>query len=223
MRLFFASILLVSVLSSAGQETSKTYNHALKFTPLSIVGIPFPAVELSYEQLSTNRFASQITASYLLPSGARDRGSSINANYKGFSLGFEERWYYQKRKAFGSYVAAELHYLKALYTEVGHFEMANAQIDSIYIRTSYADTVSANRQTFTLNLKWGIQFNNGPVVVDIYAGIGLRYRDVRFYNQINPDDVLVKPRHPNLFYQLTRKGQYWTVNIPINVRLGYAF
>lgn len=223
MRLFFASILLAFTVSLVGQETPKTYNQALKFTPLSIVGIPFPAVELSYEQLSANRFASQITASYILPSGAMDKGLSVKPNYQGFSFGLEERWYYQNRKAFGPYVAAELHYFKALYTEGGYFVKKNSQVDTFFVKNSYSDTVSVNRQTFTLNLKWGIQFSNGPVVVDLYMGIGLRYRDVRFYNQMNPDDVLVRPRHPNLFYQLNRKGQYWTVNIPINVRLGYAF
>lgn len=146
--------------------------------------MPFPAAELSYENKTKNRFSYQVTAACLLPKGLMDIGLNVPPNYKGFNVSLEEKYYYQKGAHFGPYVAVELHYLKALYTESSVFGPEKTWTDTTYHYSRYGDTISINRQTFTLNLKWGLQFSKNHFTVDMYVGVGIRYRDVRHYNQL---------------------------------------
>lgn len=68
------------------------YTNILKITPLKLVGILNPAIELSYERRTGPNFSTQLMASYLLPMTIMDIGSAFKPDIKGFRVAIEENY-----------------------------------------------------------------------------------------------------------------------------------
>jgi hypothetical protein len=206
-----------------------TYNpldkhlNILKITPLKIVGLDFPSIEISYERRTNRNFSTQLMASYLLPNGLSDIGYEFKPNIKGFRLSIEEKYYLEKSAPFGPYVSFEFNYLNNQYRDVWNFGIKNIYSDTSYNNTNYPDTFGIKKQTYSFNFKLGYQIIVKRLSFDFYAGLGLRYKDVRHFDRINPNDKMEMPRHPNFYYITNLEGKYWTISIPLNVRIGWTF
>ncbi|NOU46460.1 MAG: DUF3575 domain-containing protein [Bacteroidales bacterium] len=199
------------------------YSNILKITPLKIVGLDFPSIELSFERRTGSSFSTQVLASYLLPNGLMNNGNDFNPNIKGFRLSIEEKYYFKKSAPLGPYVSFEFNYLNNKYKDIWNFGIKNIYSDTTYNFTNYTDTFGIKKQTYSFNLKLGYQYIVKRLSFDFYAGIGLRYKDVRHFDRINPNDEMEMPRHPNFYYITNHEGKYWTVSIPLNVKIGWTF
>lgn len=199
------------------------YNNIIKFTPLKLTGLVNPALEISYERKTGDYFSTQIMGSYLLPESVLDPVNGFNPNIKGYRLAVEERFYLNKSAPFGPYVGLELNYMKNRYKDIWNFGVKDIFSDTAYNNTNYPDTFGIRKQTFSINLKFGYQLFVKRFSFDFYAGLGLRYKDVRYFDRKNPDDEMEMPRHPNIFYISNLPGKYWTISIPLNFRIGWTF
>lgn len=193
------------------------YSNILKITPLKIIGTVNPSIEASYERITGRSFATQVMASYLLPARITDIGKDIKPNISGFRFSIEEKYYFKKSAPLGLYTSFELDYLKNRYKDVWTFGTRNIS------PTNYSDTFGIKKQTYSFNLKFGYQLIVKRLSFDFYAGLGLRYKDVRHFDRINPNDEMEMPRHPNIYYMTNREGKYWTISIPLNARIGWTF
>lgn len=201
-------------------------SNMLKITPLKIVADFNPSIELSYERRTGKHFSTQLIASYLIPVGLAQLAYDYDAfkpNNKGFRIALEEKYYTLGSAPAGPYWALELDYLKNKYRDRAYFGDKFPYSDSLKPYRNYADSFGIKRQTFNINLKFGCQFVRKHITVDAYVGLGIRYRDVTHFDRINPEDEMESPRHPNVPYNLSREGKYWTVSVPLNVRVGWAF
>lgn len=190
------------------------YWNVLKFTPLKLLGITNPAFELSYERRTAQSFSTQVMASYLLPDQLSGE-VGFYPNIKGFRLAVEERFYFKKSAPFGPYIALEVDYLKNRYNTHSHFN---------YVLRSHRDTVGIKKQNISFNFKIGHQFIIKQFSIELYAGLGLRYKNVKHIKNNNPDDEeMDSPQHPNVFYITNREGKYSGISIPLNVRIGWTF
>lgn len=199
------------------------YSNIFKITPLKLVGLINPSIELSYERRTGRSFSTQLMASYLLPISVMDIGNDFKPDIKGFRVSIEEKFYFKKSAPLGPYASFEFNYLNNQYKDIWNFGVKNIYSDTTYNFTNYPDTFGIKKQTFSFNLKLGYQLIVKRLTFDFYAGIGLRYKDVRHFDRINPNDEMEMPRHPNIYYITNREGKYWTVSIPLNVRIGWTF
>jgi hypothetical protein len=201
----------------------KKIKYIVKMTPLKIVDLVNPGIELSLERRTGNYFATQLMASYLLPFTFEDFNTIYKPNIKGYRVAIEEKYYFRKTTPTGPYISLELNYLKNRYRTIESFGIKNIYSDSTYNNTNYSDTIRIYKQTFSINFKFGYQFIVNRLSFDFFAGPGLRYKDVRHLDRINPNDEMQMPREPNEHYITNVNGQFWTFSMPLNIRIGWTF
>lgn len=199
------------------------YSSILKFSPLKIVSFINPGMEIAWEQKTSNSLSTQFTGAYLLPMSVMDLNIGFRPHIRGFQFGVEERCYYRKSAPAGPYVGLEFSYLNTRYQDVAFFGKANPFADTTEIYTNYADTFGIKKQTYTLNFKIGYQYIRKRLLIDLYTGLGARYKDVVHFDRIKPEDEMEVPRHPNIYHIANKKGRYWTENFPFNIRIGWTF
>ncbi len=204
-------------------RTYDEYSDIFKITPLKLLGVVNPSIELSYERRTGRSFSTQLMASYLLPISIMYMGNDLKPDIKGFRVSIEEKYYFKRSAPLGPYVSFEFDYLNNRYKDIWNFGVKNIYSDPPLIFTNYADTFGIKKQTYSFNLKFGYQLLVDRLFFDFYVGLGLRYKDVKHFDRINPNDEMEKPRHPNFYYITNLDGKYWTISIPLNVRIGWAF
>lgn len=197
-------------------------NNIIKLTPLKIAGLVHPAVELSLERRTGRSFSSSVMFSKLLPGSIFNVEKTLNSQTKGFRAAIEERWYFKKSAPANQYLAAEVDYLKNRYTAVATFTDGHADPQFPWIH-NYLDTIGVNKHTLGFAVKFGYQKIINRFTIDYYVGLGARFRDARHTGRINPDDLMARPRHPNIWYETNREGAYWTTHFPMNIKLGWLF
>ena len=221
----FFLLLLSLTLAAQPAADSMVKVNALKFAPLNLLDFINTSVEVSYERAISQRFSWQISGAYFLPKRVVDWDEDFNNQSKGGRLRVEGRKYFSQnhRALNGYYAAVDLSYLHNNYNAIHHFgEDWYYEPDSIP-NIAYFDTVNVRKQTYTLNVKFGQQTALKRLVLDVYVGIGLKYRDVMHRERINPADELSQPRHPNVIHISDREAHGWTISLPINLKLGYVF
>lgn len=199
------------------------YSNIVKITPFKTVGLINPSVELSYERRTGRSFSTQLMASYLLPISVMDIGNDFKPGIKGFRASIEEKFYFKKSAPLDPYLGFEFNYLNNQYHDIWHFGVKDIYSDTSYNFTNYPDTFGIKKQTYSFNLKLGYQVIAKRLSFDFFAGLGLRYKDVRHFDRINPKDEMEMPRHPNVYYITNREGKYWTVSIPLSLKIGWTF
>lgn len=204
-------------------ESYHKYSNILKITPLKLTGQINPAIELSYERRTGNSFSTQIMASYLLPKSVWGVSTDFNPDIKGGRVSLEEKFYFKKSAPLGPYFSLEFNYLKNRYRDIWDFGVKNIYSDTTYNFTNYRDEYGINKQTYSLNLKFGYQMIVKRLSLDFYGGLGLKYKDVVHFDRTNPADEMEMPRHPNIYYITNLNGRSWTVSIPLNFRIGWTF
>lgn len=50
-----------------------------------------------------------------------------------------------------------------------------------------------------------------------------KYKDVLHTDRLKPEDEMEIPRHPNVYYSSNKEGKYWTISLPLNIRIGWIF
>ena len=138
-----------------------------------------------------------------------------------YSLGI--RRYFNENAPKGFYVSMELDYLKTSYDAVLEFYDPDSNIEDSYDYETYADDISIDKQVSTLNFKGGWQMLLNHFAVDVYAGIGVRYKDVVHHGKENPDSIMDNYFEPNYDDITHQEGHIWTISIPLNVKIGYIF
>ncbi len=193
--------------------------YILKFTPLRLVSLSNPAIEIALEKSMGQRFSTQVMASYLIPSLFDYAVQDWKNSTSGFRFSLEEKLFFKKSSPRGAYLAVELNYLNTRYNEISSFTNGLEYSDSM--RTSYLDRYRVYKQTLSINLKYGYQMIKGPWTLDAYVGIGPRYKSVAHFDRIIPEDELERPRHPNFYYYSNVSGDFWTVSLTANIKLGW--
>jgi hypothetical protein len=199
------------------------YKSILKFTPLKLTKFINSSLELSYERFTGRIFSTQFMASWLLPNSVFDIGSEFKDDVKGYRVAIEEKYYINKSVPMGPYIAFEVDYLKNRYKDISYFGDADPYTDTASFYLNYPDTFGIKKQFIGFNLKLGYQFVSDRWTFDIYAGGGIRFKEVIHFDRINPNDEMERSRHPNIYDFANSEGKYWTFGIPLNFRVGWRF
>lgn len=148
----------------------------LKWTPTSLMGSP-SALQFAGEFFYNNRHSIQLEYGVMFPEisirNKFDRGQRIRVEHRFYTK--KERWY----------LAPEIHFAYMKYTTDKSFS-DNWLVDSIsgekYTFDTYKETVGVRKLRAGLTFKVGFQyiFKKPKIVLDVYAGIGLRFVNTVF-------------------------------------------
>jgi len=204
------------------EYTPYSRKNILKITPLKTINFVNPGLELGFEWLNSQKFSSQFSATYIFPMSVWDIKEKFIPDMKGFALSLEEKYYLNRHAPNGIYLGLEFGYLNNKYNAIYDFEDSNTP-DSLYYIAGYSDSIFIKKQTYSLNLKLGYQQIIKRLSFEIFLGLGVRYKDVRHFDRIKPEDVFASPIEPNIYYIADMEGKYWTISIPINFKIGWTF
>jgi hypothetical protein len=194
------------------QDRHIPYRNQLKASPLRFIDLTAPGIDISYERKFGNK-SLQLSATWMK--------EFVNTtpfwNLEGYRIALEQKFFTDKPGWFNPYLSIEPAYMQAKYTYSATFSTSMAPF------TLYTDTFDVSRKTYSLHFKYGIQFIMDRFVIDVAAGLGLRYRDIRRSRLDNPNGLEERPIHPNIYYAVTREQKAFIPVFPINIRFGFCF
>jgi len=215
---FVFCLALFFWLKTAAQDSLSSTASIIKWTPLKAVGVVNPSIELSFEQFTGRRWSTSLTGAWMLPGSIPDIGSPVHPDASGYMAGLEQRYYFVRSNWFSQvYSGLQLQYRERYFTSLWEFG-SRSVLDTGLL---YEDTFRVSRRHYTINAVLGTQFVWKRFVLDIYGGLGLRHRAVTHSDRRLPGDVMAHPRHPGFVFPANKEGSYWTVSVPLNIRIGW--
>ena len=222
---FIILFLLLLSVPSFGQtnknlvDSSSIKRNRIKVSPLRVIRIEYPGLELSYERLIGKRFSTEISVRYL-----KELIIQNYQAYQGFGFSIQEKYFLTQRQVLKPYISGELVFNKFKAGDTGIFGYKNPLKDTIAYSYNYHEDYTLNKQTMSLNIGFGVQLIFAKKIsIDLNAGLGLKYRKVTHTDRSIPKDEMEMPRHPNLEYSSTKEGTYYTPNFALNIKIGYVF
>lgn len=221
-RLFPVTALRRSQIIAADEKNNK---FLIKFCPLALMDeISFPTIQGGIEfKLSNNitwynEIGIKYKNSYI---DSKDSGFIKSA---GFKLKTEIRYYFERENNLsfdGYYFAANAFFIKDHHnSEIGY------RADSA-IRT---DAFGVKKNVYGVNLVFGQQSTIAKrFLVDLYCGLGIRYRSIRTNNEEynKATDVIIRPidiNIPAMRLGVDANGGNSTVaNLTMGIRICYKF
>lgn len=200
----------------------------VSLTPLKIIAPVNPLIEVTGEKKVNASFSAAAMFGYLLPANYVHRNdSATNPNTRGLTAGLEGKWFIHRSAPQGFYTALGFNYLENHYRASANFE--HSLPDTIFPPTilNYRDTFGIYKQTYTINLMIGYQRIFKRFSVDIYSGLGLRFKNVQHIGRKYPGDYFSSRTYGdfgvNYFYLTNRPGKYAVLAVPLNIRPGWTF
>ena len=220
-------------LDSILEDSLFIFNKRLKFTPAELalfVGFikPAPAIEFAYERGVSNHFSVQVVGNFLLPMKMSFLDNDIKS-LGGGKVGLEFRAY--KGKPFAPrmikgkatkhwYIAIEAYQEFAQYFRDKEFKILDPGPD---FSQWTEENLHYKRWATTLNCKLGVTVVKRKFNLDLYAGLGIRYRSVTILNMPYFEYEFPRSRHPNFDDAFQYVGTFWVPNLAANIRLGIPF
>ena len=214
---FFSLSILFLYTRSSAQETIEKKTIVIKFSPLCLVDPNYPAIQVGAEFRINNAFSYQQEIGYIVRNLYKDPSDNIPSG-SGIKIRSEVRKYALLNKddanMDGLYVALEAFYTYTYFYRNGTFELDNGD--------ECQDIYKINKHVLGMNGKIGYQkiFSSG-ITIDMYVGIGLKYRKINYLDK-NCDGIIKYPAD-YLFASAEMEGEKIVFNIPMSIKLGYAF
>lgn len=185
-------------------------NNMIKFTALSPIAYTNASIELSYERKLNYYYSMELSAGYLLPHMLIRKSNDWNPKIKGYQTGVMIKYFKTNRFPYLDYIGFKFNYLNNNYQEY-HFKNNVKQFYTI------------DKQTFSFSLIGSTQILFGRFVLDIYSGIGIRYK----VTEHSPQQIDVTNRGECSFINIAAytndAGKFWTLSLPFNIKMGYLF
>lgn len=187
----------------------------IKWTPTALIG--YSALQFAGEFYYKDKRSIQLEYGIIFP-----EISIYNTNDKGHRVRLEHRFYFNKKGTW--YLAPELHFTYVRYDTKKRFS-DNWKTDSIsgdkYPLDSYLATVGVQKIISTVNCKIGFQyvFKKLRIVLDFYAGLGVRYVNSSFTSYpttgeyVQPIDNWLEPPF--------KEGDRVVPNGVVGIKIGY--
>ena len=203
------------------------YTTILSLTPLKIIDGSNPAVDFTAERKINSSFSGGLEFGYLLP-GSKENGigNNVNPEAKGISAGMEAKWFPHHSAPQGLYYGLGFNYLVSSYKAAQDFwHVTTDSISGIPLSRGYTDTFNIHKQTYTINMMIGYQRIYKRFSLDIYGGLGLRFKNVIYTDRKFPGDnwKFELLHFIDASYLKNCEGKYSTITVPINIRLGWTF
>lgn len=202
-----------------GQSDALFYKNQLKISPVRIIDLVNPGIELGYERRHSQMFSTQIALAYM-----KDFiGVGTFDEFEGFRVSLEEKKFLDNNVSRPKYISLELVYSSTNFQDESRFGYEDPWSEPLADTYNYLDSYSASKRMIILNLKAGFQIIIKRLAFDISTGLGLKYKNIDHDDRLVPDDKMERPRHFNAFYYASAEGKKITANLPINFKIGWGF
>lgn len=185
----------------------------IKVSPFRLIDLTNPGFELGIEKTYAKKHASQVSVAYM----KNLISSNAFHDYGGWRFSAEQKFFIDTKKPLKYYVSAEFAYLKVAYQTSAPFhlpEPADAK--------SYTDHFNIKKRNTIYNLKYGVLIPLNRFVFDVAGGVGIKNRNVHRSGFDHENAIEITPRHPNVFFISNKESNKAVINIPINIKVGYA-
>lgn len=204
---FLISILLICPVLVFGQDVAPAYKNQLKISPLRLIDIANPGIEILYERSHSKLFSTELSVAYM--------GYVKNYDgFRGFKIGAEEKYFIKTFQTSRRYLSAQFAFNQS--------SMKEKAFDTTLTITNPPNIFTIEKKTATINIKYGSQIFIKPFVIDFCMGAGVRYRDVKYENR-NYSDFVPQPKDWNFRGLEKAEGRTFNFVIPVNVTFGYMF
>ncbi len=227
--MFRITILLILIFSSflvMSQERMQVLNYQLKLSPIRLVDPINPGFELSLERSFKGSWSTQVSVAYIAD---LFKTATYFEQMNGYRFGLEQKYFVLNTRIVRPYAAVEAIFYHVTFKASEKFEnnqlFLNEEGYEERRYRSYTDTFSVYKNTFTLNTKIGVQVLLNSLVLEAYVGLGLKYRAVEHGDRQYPEDKLVRYDTwiPSPKLMAVSEGRYFTLSVPLNVKIGYRF
>ena len=198
----------------AAQDNDYWPRNQIKFNPIKLLDLVNPGLEFGYERFHTKRTSSLIMVTWQ----KEILNTTPFLNYQGWKFAFEQKFFKWRTENRGIYMGFELAYLNVDYDNIGEFKT-----DTTQSSIKYEDSFHTAKQSYSANFKLGIQFNYKSLVIDMYTGLGIKYKMVGRTGLQDPNDYEIIPVDLNLYQISNKEGNYFGANIPLSIRVCYRF
>ncbi len=222
----FSGAAFFGVAQQQGEESSSHMRNQIKLSPYRLIDPVNPGLEISYERRHGQRLSTQIALGYMTDNHIR--GFTPYDSYEGVRIGLEEKFYLTPESRAKSYFSLDLAYLNVRIRDTESFthpHMYTIDDSSYYYYDyyTYTDQFTVHKQTFAVNVKYGVQVPVWKFVMDFSVGVGFKIKKIRHSDRENSlDDLYEEDRHM-LWGSATEAGTFRMLNFPLNVRVGYWF
>ncbi len=193
----------------SAQDNSGFYKNQIKFSPVRLVDLFNPGIELSYERLYSKRFSTQVSGSYDI-----DLFGVFGFHaFHGYRLSVEEKYFFEPTGMRRKYISLDLVLNNNHYNnELQYIDTTSNEVKS--------EGFTIYRKTFSINLKYGRQIILNRFIIDWCAGIGVKQRNVTDNGRTH---IYPRAKGIDLLSQLEEPGKTVTFNLPLNIKIGYVF
>ena len=201
-------ILILTSLTYQG-KCQDSLKNVIKVSLFSAIDPFNPSVDLSYERFIKEKQSIQFLFGYLLPNGQSSHGFKIRTEYRFYAY-----------RSQGLYVAPELFYMYHNYS-------TSTEFGKLYDTTgyNYVDTFKIDKHVIAVSGKLGYQYRYKHFCMDLFTGIGIRFRFVERYHIIlkNLTDELVGSNKDFDIRPLVDRVYPVTINLSFNIKVGFNF
>lgn len=210
--IFFLTSLSVPLCLQA-QEKGE-YVNQIKLSPIRLVDLVNPGIEIGYERRFTDRLATQVTAGWM----KEFFQTTPFWNYGGYRFSLEQKYFLRERAYKNRYLSLEGVWGKLDYNDQSLFSE-----DTVWSSPDYTDTFRLSKKTFSISIKYGVQIPLNRLLFDFSVGFGARHRIATRSGLSNRPHYEHGPRHPNVYYESNREGNSWVPNVAGNLRVAWTF
>jgi hypothetical protein len=229
--LSYCLFLVVGVFAQTNPLLRSNKKNTIFIAPLNVFDVVNPSIQLGYERFLSNQISIQgelgIIMHHSITNFIIDKVNGVNDcqfNSSGFKARAEVKYFYKKKSYYNPYISAELYYMRNVSRTRDLFEVSDSLFQYPYEIpvefNQYYDFYTLDKQKIGLNMKIGWKFLiMYRFEVEPYLGLGIAYRNSKHENRINPLDK----EFFDDYFNDSRQGVSWFLNIPFNVKLGYRF
>lgn len=217
-----AQYVLDSVPETPDVGALRQYRNQLKVSPIRILDPFNPGFELSYERHFSKRFSTQLSMA-LLKDAFKITG---NDDYKGYRVALEEKYFVTNTKRFRPYVSLDVvyHWIRIRrQDDFTPFPDGYYTVNDTMATDIYTDDYRIEKKMLTINGKVGLQVLLGRVVLDLGYGLGIKFKQIAHFDRTDPSDHFVQGVDLNIWTIPIEQGNFTTLNMPLNFKVGYLF
>lgn len=225
-------IFFFITLFAFGQEEieKKKKLNSIIFSPFNLIDPINPSFQLGYERTINTKWALQLEGGYIINKGLinillNPQESADEYSNKGYKLRFEIKRTLAIKDEYGFYISSEVHYLKNVSKVINQFVVSDPSYNYSFGSPPdngefyYDDYFTNGKSKYGINIKVGLKTFLDAIVFEGYVGLGVAYRNNIHSNRENIND---DPLYDD-FLNDNARGSKIILNIPLNLKVGYAF
>jgi hypothetical protein len=198
------------------------HRNIIKLTPFRMVGLIHPSFDLTYERILTKHHSFQATAGILYNNfNTLTDYNEIDKEVTGWKANMEYRYYLLGSNPSGYYVSADASFFTKNHNAILTFLRPHPTFPMSGFR--YSDSIRIHQQTIGLHVLGGWQKIYSRIIIDIFAGFGLRLRKIQHSNRIFTGDKIAPNDYLTPFSLNYSEGSRIQPSIPLNIKIGWLF